>query len=208
MSGSSGKPVRLYAVVPAGEGLASGEMMRDVRMVNRGSIAALVGEACGQERDAAAIRHDNIVRAAIEQHSSVVPFRFGTELRSEYELRSLLKTNGQTLGDQLRRFCGRLEMGLKARLTPETAPGTQLLRLPFGLERIRALAPLSSDRQEKLGTGRGGTVFEGCYLIGREDIDRFWDALERIRSAVPELACRVNSVPSRYSAGSGSPEAL
>ena len=100
----------------------------------------------------------------------------------------MLKTNGQTLGDQLRRFCGRLEMGLKARLTPETAPGTQLLRLPFGLERIRALAPLSSDRQEKLGTGRGGTVFEGCYLIGREDIDRFWDALERIRSAVPELA--------------------
>ena len=188
MAGSSGKPVRLYAVVPAGEGFASGEIMRDVRTVDCGSIAALAGEACTQERNAAAIRHDDIVRAAVEQHSSVVPFRFGTELRSEPELRWLLEANGQTLSDQLSRFCGRLEMGLKARLTPETAPGVQLLRLPFGLERIRALAPLAGDRQEKLGTGPGGTIFEGCYLIGRNAIDRFWDALERIRSAVPELA--------------------
>jgi len=188
MAGSSGKPVRLYAVVPAGEGFASGEIMRDVRTVDCGSIAALAGEACTQERNAAAIRHDDIVRAAVEQHSSVVPFRFGTELHSESELRSLLEVNYQMLSDQLRRFCGRLEMGLKARMTPETAAGVQSLRLPFGLERIRALAPLASDRQEKLGTGRGGTIFEGCYLIGRNAIDRFWDALERIRSAVPELA--------------------
>jgi hypothetical protein len=188
MSGSSGKPVRLYAVVPAGEGFASGEMMRDVRMVDCGSVAALAGEVCGQERDAAAIRHDDIVRLAVERHSSVVPFRFGTELCSISGLRSLLEIHYQTLSDQLRRFCGRLEMGLKARLTPKTSSDVQLPGLPFGLERIRALAPRSSDRQEKLGTGWGGTVFEGCYLIGRDDIDRFWDALEHIRSAVPELA--------------------
>ena len=76
-------------------------------------------------------------------------------------------------------------MGLKARIAAPAEDG--LLRLPFGLDRVRALAPQPVDRRERLSRGRQGTTFEGGYLISRRAVDEFWRALDDIRRAVREV---------------------
>lgn len=183
MPGMTPRQVGLYAVVPAGEedGVCAGT--RGLHSVVCGPVAAIIGKP-GNESARAALRHDRVVGRAVEVCSSVVPFRLGVELQSE-TVHEVLHANMQVLFDHLARFHGRVEMGLKAKLAARAAD--EPLRLPFGLERVRALTPRSEDRREGLRRASAGQIFEGCYLISRQAVLAYWSAVEEIRCALPEL---------------------
>jgi hypothetical protein len=160
--------------------------MRGVSLFRCGAIAAIIGTPFGFADSAkAALWHDRIVARALRRCSAVVPFRLGIEVRSEAEVDSLLRLNVDELSDQLRRFEGRVEVGLKTRVALPT--GDEPLCLPFGINRVRALASRAVDRHERLSRGPRGTTFEGCYLISRRAVNGFWRALNDIRRAVPEV---------------------
>ncbi len=160
--------------------------MGGVKILRSDAFAAILGSPPGFADNArAALWHDRIVARVFRRCSAVVPFRLGMEIRSEAEVHSLLGLNASELSRQLRRFRGRVEMGLKAQVA--SAVGDELLRLPFGVGCVHALASRSVDRRERLSGSRHGTTFEGCYLISRRAVDPFWRALDEIRRAVPEV---------------------
>ena len=184
MYGARANPVRLYAAIPVEDG--SVFRMRGVRIVRTCAIAAIVGVSPCADDTRAAVRHDRIVARALERCSAVVPFRFGVAAKSEQEVMILVDLNSEWLLSQLRRFQGRVEMGLKARVA-SWVPG-EPLRVPFGIGRIRALAPRSGDRMEGISRTQHGTTLEGCYLISKRDIEAYWSALDRVRRAAPEVS--------------------
>ena len=176
--------LRIYAVVPGKEG--NGLRMYGVRTLRAGALAAIVGPPPGFADVARAAQwHDRVVARSLRVCSAVVPFRSGVEAGSEAGVYGLLRLNADELSGRLKRFRGRVEMGLKARVAPPT--GDELLRLPFGIDRVRALAPRPGDRRERLMRGRHGTTFEGCYLISRRAVDEFWQTLDDIRRVVPDV---------------------
>ncbi len=177
----------LYAVVPADEAswLKTCAQRLRVSCVSCGPVCALFGDRPhGSDEVHAAVWHDRVIGMAFETCSSVVPFRMGITFASEADLRAALSFNVRELSRQLARFQGRVEMGLKVRLSAAT--GDEPLRLPFGLDRVRALAPERHDRAERLVRIGHGRVFEGCYLISRQHVDNFWRALDGIRRRAPE----------------------
>ena|SRR5882724_1846448 len=125
--------MHLYAVVPAAEAGKLPER-RSISTLACGPVAALFDPlrpsrpgAPGNHAVRVALRHDRIVGLALAACSSVVPFRLGLPLGSAAELLALLDLNSRQLTDQLARFRGRVEMGLKARLFPSVADPAALL---------------------------------------------------------------------------------
>lgn len=178
-------PIRLYAVVPVEEA-SSLKARRSFSILSCGPVAALCGRPPEQgDRARAAFWHDRVVGLAVERCSAVVPFRLGMDFGSAAELRATVRLNAAQLAEQLGRFRGRVEMGLKARIPDPTAD--RPLHLPSGLDRIRALAPDPADRWERLGRSPQGNIFEGCYLVPRPAVEAFWLAVEDIRRFAPEL---------------------
>jgi Gas vesicle synthesis protein GvpL/GvpF len=175
----------LYAVVPTGDAGALGVPPRGVRQIACGPVLAIVGKATGQPETRAALRHDRIVRQALDVCASVVPFRLGVEFGSEAEIQRMLEANREPLSRQLARFAGRVEMGFKVQLAAQ--PAGMPVQLPAGLPRVHALAPRPEDRREHLARAPGGQVFEGCYLVLREAIESFWSAVEELRRAAMDL---------------------
>jgi hypothetical protein len=181
--------VHLYAVVPAEEASRL-PLRRSFSVLTCGPTAALFGAPRpGANAVRAALSHDRIVGLALAACSSVVPFRLALELASATELDALCRLNSAALADQLARFRGRVEMGLKMRLPAPAADPSSLLRR--GLDRVRELAPKPADRCERLGFspqgGAGGRMFAASYLVPRHAIDDFWRATEGIRRLAPEL---------------------
>ena len=177
--------LRLYAVVPAAEASAL-SMRRGFSLLNCGPVTALFGwppDPVDPLR--AALWHDRTVRLAVAKCSSVVPFRLGMDFASKAELRAAVRGKALHLAQQLERFQGRVEMGLKVRLPAATAgssPGW-----PGGLDPIRALAPKPSDRCEGFSLGLDGKIFTGCYLVARGAVADFWAAVQEIHRLAPEL---------------------
>ncbi|MBI5524893.1 MAG: GvpL/GvpF family gas vesicle protein [Deltaproteobacteria bacterium] len=183
MPGAYSNPLRIYAVVPVEEG--AGLRMHGARTLRSGALAAIIGSPPGFADVARAAQwHDRVVARSLRVCSAVVPFRSGVEVGSETDVYGFLRLNAGELSGLLGHFHGRVEMGLKARVAP---PTSELLRLPFGIDRVRTLAPRPGDRREWLMRGRHGTTFEGYYLISRRAADEFWRALDDIRRAVPEV---------------------
>jgi hypothetical protein len=187
MARAAPKPIHLYAAVPAEQGAALEARMRGFSVLAGGTVAAIFGclPDFGDEVRAA-LWHNRIVGLALETCSSVVPFRLGIELRSRAELCATVSLNAQELSDQLARFRGRVEMGLKVRLATLTAD--EPLRVPSALERVRAFAPQPEDRCERLVRSGQDRILEGCYLISRQSVAEFWRVLDAIRRLSPELA--------------------
>lgn len=183
MRGAPRRLVCVYAVVPAGEADGACRPTRGLGCVAHATVAALVGGPAG-ESASAALRHDCVIGRAVEACSSVVPFRLGVELESR-ALGEFLATNLQTLVSRLARFRGRLEMGLKVKLV-ERSPGA-LLSMPLGLECFHALTPQEEDRREGLRQTPAGPVFEGCYLVSRQDVEPFWAAVETLRAVLTDV---------------------
>lgn len=177
--------LHLYAVVRASER----KRVKRVRSVVGGELAALVGKA-GAEGRAAVLRHHRVVEAAMEACSSVVPFRFGVEAPSEEELAATLAGNAAALEAQLARFREKVEMGLRILLTDPEAVARASASDGGGWLRaaifpVRALAPRGADRQEKRRLVERGLVFEGCYLIPRDAVERYFAAADKIREMAP-----------------------
>jgi hypothetical protein len=176
--------VSLYAVVPTHEALAQRKALRGLRLVACGPVAAVVGKPT-QEVPRAALRHDRGVGRALEACASVVPFRLGLVLEPKAELPHVLKVNLPTLSRYLARFRGRVEMSFKVKLA--APPSGEPLRLPFSLERFHALAPEPPDRREQVKRTPTARIFEGSYLVSRQDIEHFWSAVHEIQQACPGL---------------------
>jgi hypothetical protein len=156
-----------------------------VRLIRCGPVAAAVGRSRRQATADAARRHDQIVGRLLAVCSSVVPFRFGIDVGSHAELRGLLELNLDRLGRSLARVRGRVEMGARVKL-PAWGPAAAQ-RLKSGLAPIRALAPSTDDRRERLQQVATGRIFEGCYLIPSQAVDAFWSAVDESRSALVDL---------------------
>lgn len=184
--------VHLYAVVPADEASRL-PRRRSFSVHSCGPAAALFGPPRHGRSAAhavhAALRHGRIVGLALNACSSVVPFRLALELASLSELDALCRLNSQALADQLARFRGRVEMGLKMKLPAPATDRSSLL--PRGLDRVRGLAPEPADRCERLGFSRAGVekerLFNASYLVARHAIEDFWRATEGIRRLAPDL---------------------
>jgi hypothetical protein len=213
-------PIRLYAVVPAEEASALQATTPRLRTTACGPVAAVFGRPPELHDDdpgmspttpgsprrgtgdvRAALDHGRIVSHVFEVCSSVIPFRLGVELESETGLRVLLDNEAPRLGDQLTRFRGRVEMGLKMRLGTAQGP----LRLPIGLDRVRALAKEPVDRREGLTQDARGRIFEGCYLISRQAVEDYWRALEQIRRRTRALPLLGSGPWAAYSFCDGPP---
>lgn len=176
--------VSLYAVVATQDALANRPSLRGLRLVAAGPLVAVVGKPA-PEVPRAAIRHDRAVGRALAACSSAVPFRLGIVLEPKAELPRVLEANQHTLTKYLLRFRGKVEMSLKVKLPVQ--PEGESQRFPFSLERLHALAPDRDSRLERVKRTPTGRIFEGCYLISRQDIDAFWAAVEALRQASPGM---------------------
>lgn len=184
MACGGGSPLCLYAVVRADEARGLDARVRGLRRVVDGPVAAIVGRPRTRDARRAALEHDRVVGRALMVCTSLVPFRFGVNVRSEAELYELLRANVQRLCRLLDRLRGRVEMGLKAGLTARG--GGDPVPAPSALvERVRALAPRRADRRERLERSPSGTIFSGSYLIPRVHIEAFWSALAVARCELP-----------------------
>jgi hypothetical protein len=126
-----------------------------------------------------ALRHARAVAGALEGCSAVVPFRTGVLLPSEAAVRALLVENGRELAAGLDEVSGLVEMGLKVRFPePGSGPGDDA----SVLQAIRALAPGPGHARERRRTVPGAVILEGAYLIRRDAVEPYWEAVDAVRS--------------------------
>jgi hypothetical protein len=113
-------PQYLYGVVRAVGDLdfgliGLGAPPADVRSVREGNLAALVSAAPAMVVDptrAHLLVHQRVTEAVLREHT-LLPVAFGTVLRSEAEVRSLLRTAQDALTGALTALEGTVELGLK-----------------------------------------------------------------------------------------------
>lgn len=175
--------LRLLAVVRAAE-RPSALDDPEVDTWAQGELAAVLGRRWSDaDTIELALRHDDVVAQVQQACSAVIPFRMGTLLRDERELRAMLQTQRPRLLRTLERFRGRIEMSLKLRLG-----GSWSDLAPPGLDSIRSLASGADDYDEQLTMRRSEAILIGRYLIDRDAVGDFWSAFEQIRAAAPETA--------------------
>jgi hypothetical protein len=129
-----------------------------------------------------------------------LPLRFGSTLAGEQELRELLTMRRAEFAAALASVRGRVEIGVRAIVPapPEQPADSGRAYLTAKLERTRAaarvgedihaeLAPLASDSTYRL-IGEPHPTFAGAYLVDRDAVDRFRQAVDAARAARPQLA--------------------
>jgi hypothetical protein len=175
--------LRLLAIVWATEPLGS---LDDPAVVvsPHDDLAAVLGLAWpDQDEIELALRHDDVIAQVQQQCSAVIPFRLGTFMRDERELRAMLRAQRPRLVGLLERFGGRIEMGIKLRLD-----GSPPHRAPSELDAIRSLTSGEDARDERLTMVAGRGVLSGRYLIDRDAVGRFWSAFDHLCTAAPDMA--------------------
>jgi Gas vesicle synthesis protein GvpL/GvpF len=198
--------LHLYAITGAKDAPKLRAEVAPCRVVTAARLAAVMGPTLGGlDEQEAALEHDRVVGAIVDVCSAVIPLRLGVEVAAEDDAVKILEENAVSLRKTLRRLHGRVEMGFKAIWSQEggrpvrgverAAPGTpprelsrdDLPMLPFDLGRIHAIVESRKDRRELLQARRGRRIFEGSYLVPREEVDTFFQALDDISHADPEL---------------------
>jgi hypothetical protein len=99
------------ALEPDGDGVAGAAVEPIVEFGLAAMVSRLPTRRLRAQRSNLAAHHR--VLRDLAGRGTVLPVAFGTMLRSEAELRSLLRLRAQTLADLLERLAGRIEMGLK-----------------------------------------------------------------------------------------------
>lgn len=175
--------LRLLAIVWASEPL--GELDDpEVEVSPHGDLAAVLGLAWSdQDEIELALRHADVIAQVQQECSAVIPFRVGTFMRDERELRAMLRAQRPRLVGMLERFGGRIEMGLKLRLGGSPPPPP-----PCELDAIRSLTSGVDARDERVAMVAGQRVLSGRYLIDRDAVGRFWSAFDDLRAAAPDTA--------------------
>lgn len=169
------------AIIPASEGGPFARTRRPTQ-VRHGALSALVARPLTRgDLAARALAHDAIVRRAMEACSAVIPFRYGVALPSREAVLQLLEQNQEALLRTLQRFSRRVEVAVKIRL-PSKESGDQL---DTSLAPVRALCPSPFDRRERVHESSGRVVFDGAYLIARDDVEGFWSAVAEARRREP-----------------------
>jgi len=177
--------LRLHAVVPAGEAATATGLCA----IACGAIAGLAGKVRGEPPRRAALRHDRVVGRALAACSSVVPFRLGTDAPSAAALRATLAANEPALARQLARFAGRVEMGLRVKLSSLVSRG-DIAAYWSGVGEVRAAlrgAPL-------VGSGPWA-AYSFCDLVLRPEVGR--NATGRAPPSSCEVTTCIRSRPSK-----------
>jgi hypothetical protein len=205
------RALTLYAVVPGDEAVRIDRRVCRVVQCDE-CLAAVVGRwplAANDTQAAlsrAALRHDRIVASALRSFSAIVPFRFGVTFGTDGEIVDLVRQNTNAVRNQLRRFKGRVEMGLKTLIfDAASSPPGDRPKIPTSLDLVRALAPRPEDRREHLTQSARGMTLDGCYLIPRFAESDFWRALDDVRRAAPDRPLLGSGPWAPYSFCDGSP---
>jgi hypothetical protein len=172
--------VLLHAAVPAPEAARAPGRGLGLRTVDAGSVAALVGPVRRECAVRVALRHARAVAQALEGCSAVIPFRTGVEIASESGVRELLAENGPELAAWLDEASGLVEMGLKVRI-PEAA--LDLAPEEPGLQAVRAVAQGPGHARERRRSVPGAVILEGAYLVRRDSVDLYWEAVDALRTS-------------------------
>jgi gas vesicle protein GvpL/GvpF len=178
---------RLPSPLPPG---AEGEPLVQLEVEGVVGIAGAV-EATPEPIAAAAVAHGRVVEALAGLADPVLPARFGSVHPSPEALADALASNSDALAAALRAVEGCVEVGVRgipSAPEPENAPanGREYLerrRAAVGLvERVHE--PLAAQaRAARLERGSG---FAASYLVPREELDAFLDAVREADG--PELA--------------------
>jgi Gas vesicle synthesis protein GvpL/GvpF len=176
------------------------------------SCAAIVSRVTtGPDPDEASLRRHEEVVEQVMQRSSVIPLRFGQVLNNEEMLRDSVAEAAHTVEDLLRRFAGKVELGVRGlssegrrEFVAAAAPsGREYMEGRLEHERMKraqtrdhaALADLvhkslSADTSDsRLSVDITPRMFmSGAYLIARNEVDPFLERLREVESRLPESA--------------------
>jgi len=200
--------------LPSRRGLGGGAM----RSVMVGRIGALVSEVGGSvvtdPRNATI--HGEVVHAALESSSAVLPCRFGALFANEREIRALLQKEYSRLEAALARVRGKVEVGIRvlidgppptSRVEEDfreglTAGETYLIakrrqrerisELSESAKRVRvevdeATAPFWDDVRTVERRTREGLMLTLSYLVDREKVSLLERAYGKLRGQRPGL---------------------
>jgi hypothetical protein len=146
--------------------------------------------------------HERVVEELMADRT-VLPMRFGSEVRDEEELRRVLRTGQESFLAALARVRGRVELSVRAvaldaepARVPVAASGRDYLlgRLSEGrrVGRLASslhvpLAALAADTRRHSARS-AEEVLRGAYLVDRPAVPRFRAAVERLQSSHSEVA--------------------
>jgi hypothetical protein len=177
-------------------------------------ITALVNdvEQCELEGNIQhAITHQEVVNAALELYSSVIPCRFGTLFPSNSNILVFLKKHHNLLNEYLTRLEGKVEMGIKTTFnhkdkteyTKKTNTGTgYLLRKMEELDDIRKLEQEADEFTEKLNQvmytlwsdvkvqkqfKERTLLLSICYLVAKSNIPDFKEKYQEFKTRNPDV---------------------
>lgn len=189
---SSEREISLYAIISSADAAALSSSWRGLALVTTGELAALAGKPRNRgDLARRALAHDRVVRRALVNCSSVIPFRFGATLPSCDAVTRVLEHNRGSLHAMLERFSGRLEVGLKIRLPApsdsDSAPASLPEPLARALDGVRALLAAPQDARTRIRREAGRVTFEGAYLIERRSLAAFWAAAAEVRRREPSF---------------------
>jgi gas vesicle protein GvpL/GvpF len=168
--------IELYAIAghpgPPLPGIAS------LRAAPVDGLAAVYGPA-GEDRevtDQALWRHEEIVEALMEGRD-LLPVRYGTRLTSEDEAVRVVATRAGELRAALDHVRGAVELALRVRARePRAAPDVH-----------PQLRQLARDAVERPGRDEL-ELLRNAYLVERERVSAFSEAVDRLQRAHPDLA--------------------
>jgi hypothetical protein len=149
-----------------------------LRAVPCDGLAAVCGPATDDTEvtDQALWRHEEIVEALMAERD-LLPVRYGTRLASEDEALREVATRAEELNAALDHVRGAVELALRLRVRePRPAPDIH-----------PELRRLARDAVERPGHDEL-EVLRAAYLVERERVDLFREAVERIQRAHPDLA--------------------
>ena len=123
-------------------------------------LAVIVSEHSAedaQRMDQQAAKDHARVIADCFQHSTVLPFRFGTTFQDDDALRRSVRSNQRHFQANVERLRGKAEMHLKV-LVDDTCPGNSARDMTVGLQYLTSLRESASRQRERQSKARALSV--------------------------------------------------
>jgi Gas vesicle synthesis protein GvpL/GvpF len=177
---------------------------RALREVGRDDLAVVfAGDGPGAEPAADVLwAHEDVVEKLMRSRT-VLPMRFGTQLRDEEAARALLSDRYAEFARRIEAVRGRVELGVRVSgRSPAPAPagppasGTEYMTQRLGARResdnVAATVhePLAriADRSSRSRSARAGEVLTASYLLPNDRVSVFADEVKQLQERHPELA--------------------